>query len=177
MYRREDRSFGSGRRCRELSEPDPKGHAKRSLPLSKHRAFSCMIAELEYNCRPPWAEMKSAAWARKVTGKWYTSNSVHSSSRVLSLQLFLPAIPLCFVAQASMHVEVLEAKEGSAELAYQDEICEKLMEGFAGPRLTPRMLPVSYRESLFTRILRVALYDSARIIDIQELRCLLTAYC
>src|SRR5277367_1922345 len=111
MYRRGDGSFRSNRRCREFPEPDPKGRAKRSLPHSKHRAFPCMIAELEYNCRPPWAGMKFAAWARNATGKRFMSNSIHGSSRVLSLQLFLSAIPLCFLAQASMHVEVFKAKE------------------------------------------------------------------
>src|SRR5271155_5672104 len=131
MYRRGDGSFRSNRRCREFPEPDPKGRAKRSLPHSKHRAFSCMIVELEYNCGPPWARMR---FARNATGKRFMSNSIHGSSRVLSLQLFLPAIPLCFIAQASMHVEVFEAKEvrSSSIIRLSDETSEKLVEGLPG---------------------------------------------
>jgi hypothetical protein len=84
--------------------PDPKGRAKRSLPYSKHRVFSHMLAEVECSSRPPWAGMR---FARNVTWKRFMADSILGSSYVLSVQLFPLAIPFCSITQASMHVEVL----------------------------------------------------------------------
>jgi hypothetical protein len=93
-----------------------------------------MIAGLEY--RPPWAGMRFAAWARNATGKRFMSNSIHGSSRILSLQLFLPAIPLFFIAQVSMLIEVFEAEE----VRSSSIICGR----FAGAEVGSPMLLVSY---------------------------------
>jgi hypothetical protein len=121
----------------QLPEPDPKGRAKRSLPQSKHRIFSCMLAEVEYNGRPPWAGMRFEAWARNATWK-----------RVLSLQLYLPAIPFCFTLQASMHVEVFEAEE-VLEFNYSHiraRCVRSLWKVLPGRGWLLQMLLVSYRE-------------------------------
>lgn len=58
------------------------------------------------------------------------ADSILGSSGVLSVQLFLPEIPFCFITQASMHIEVFEAKEGSLEFFNYSRITPRSARGF-----------------------------------------------